>query len=153
MTAPAYPVEVMIAVVASFHRVDRAALLGRKGGEAIQWPRHELAYVMRNVGRMSLRQIGVAMGGRDEKTVSNSLTRVESRRVADGDYDRSVYDLLSAVVTVPKAVAVSAPLELLGCIRALLQSSDLTDSEARRASLAILPPSPPAEGAVQHKDI
>lgn len=151
MNAPAYPVDLMIDIVASFHRVERDALLARYGGEAIQWPRHELAYVMQIVARMSLRQIGEALDGRDDKTVSNSIERVEKRRAEDAHYDDLVSGLIHSIVYPPRAVTLAPPTDLLGCIRILLQSPNLSDEVARRAALALIPLSSP-EGDSQTKE-
>lgn len=152
MSVAAYPVDGVIALVASFHQLDREDLLGRNGAQAILWPRHELVYVLRQVCRMTLHEIGRAIGGRDEKTVQNSIKRVEHRRSVEPAYDEAVSDLLHAVVFAPKAVAHDVSEDLLGCIRALLRSEQLTDGEARRAALAILPASMPPQSGPHVKE-
>lgn len=58
----------------------------RAAGEV--WPRHELAYLLSRLTRLSNAQIGLLFNGRDHTTILNSLGRVNIRIEADRVYAR-----------------------------------------------------------------
>lgn len=153
------PAHLIIQAVCEFHGVQLADLTGAGRAPQICWPRHELIYMLRGNAGLSLIEVGRLVGGRDGKTVQNSLSQVTRRVAEDRDYRDHVQRLNRFVLgfedrpAAPSALdrarmvisSPAAPAEhVQGCALAvltaasILSSPDLTDGEARRGALQAL---------------
>lgn len=74
------------------HRGQRrdVVLYGTSRAAHEVWPRHELAYLLSRLTRLSNAQIGLLFGGRDHTTIINSIVRVTTRIEHDPDYARDL---------------------------------------------------------------
>jgi chromosomal replication initiator protein len=86
---PAY----VLAVVASAFGVTRERMLGRDRSREVVLPRQVAMYLMREVGNISLPQIGQALGGRDHTTVMYACEKVADMIERDDRLRRQVLQL------------------------------------------------------------
>lgn len=86
---PAY----VLSVVASAFGVSRERLLGRDRSREVVLPRQVAMYLMREVGSISLPQIGEALGGRDHTTVMYACDKVADMIERDDRLRRQILQL------------------------------------------------------------
>ncbi|EGJ20091.1 chromosomal replication initiator DnaA domain-containing protein [Cereibacter sphaeroides WS8N] len=132
--------EAVITAMVARTGFGRETLLSRDGSYAeIVWARHELTWLLREYARISLSKLGHLMGGRDGKTILNSLRRVTQRAAADTGYREQLWSLAAFVVAHAREgqPARSRDVVIL-MLRAVLASELLTDAEAREAARSIL---------------
>ncbi len=68
--------EQVVNIVANAFGVTSAQLTGRDRSREIVWPRQIAMYLLREVGNVSLPQIGMVLGGRDHTTVMYACEKV-----------------------------------------------------------------------------
>ena len=154
---------VIIDAVVKFRQVGRRDLVeGRMKYPQIVWPRHELTYLLHEMTVLSLKAIADVLGGRDTKTVMNSLSQVTKRCAEDPSFLESFAKLTQFVRAYqPEPVphenaAMSLARRLLDAgpdaqekdvkrlalamltTASVLYSQNLTDAEARHAALQII---------------
>lgn len=154
------PAETIIAAVCAFHNVQHADLSGPSRIPQVVWPRHEAVYLLRQMSGASFVVIGSLLGGRDGKTIQNSIHQVTRRAAADKDYAEHLKRLMRHAEEFEARSSVLLPLararRLLsaGCqisasdieacgfallsAASILASPDLTDAEARTAVLQLI---------------
>ncbi len=86
------PAQVLSAVANAFG-VSRERLLGRDRSREVALPRQIAMYLMREVGNISLPQIGSAIGGRDHTTVMYACEKVADLIESDDRLRRQVLQL------------------------------------------------------------
>ena len=86
------PAHIVTAVAAAFG-LTRDQLLGRDRSRAVALPRQIAMYLMREVGNISLPQIGDAIGGRDHTTVMYACDKVRDMIERDDRLRRQVIQL------------------------------------------------------------
>ncbi len=121
------------------------------------WPRHELAFLLSRLTRLSNAQIGLLFGGRDHATVNNSIGRVSLRIEHDRVYARDVKALEQfALEWVPgnaeavcqiaaralrgmaSAAEVSALAVTIMSVSSVLRAPDLSPAEAVATAVQML---------------
>lgn len=160
MTRPDPTPQTILAAVCAFHRVSPRQINDQTRTQSIQWVRHQLIFLLREMTDLSLAQIGVLVGGRDAKTVVNAIQRVTNRISSDAEFASDCerlkafvlsYDpqprgaaavgrarrLLSAAALVESREVNELAMTLL-IVSSILGSPDLSDAEARIAALSSL---------------
>lgn len=136
--------------VAELHGVALADLTGKGRAPAVQWARHEAAYVCQQMTGATYAAIGAVLGGRDATTIMHSLQRVTLRAEADPDCRAALSTLLERIDAAP-STAMRARAMLQSCAHedarlsasivaacSVLSNDDLTDADARKAALSIM---------------
>jgi len=83
----------IVTVVAAAFGLTRDVLLSRDRSREVAQPRQIAMYLMREVGNLSLPQIGEALGGRDHTTVMYACDRVRDMIESDDRVRRQVLQL------------------------------------------------------------
>jgi len=83
----------VVSMVASAFGVSKERLLGRDRSREVALPRQVAMYLMREVGNISLPQIGDALGGRDHTTVMYACDKVADLIERDDRLRRQVLQL------------------------------------------------------------
>jgi chromosomal replication initiator protein len=83
----------VLSMVASAFGVSKERLLGRDRSREVALPRQVAMYLMREVGNISLPQIGDALGGRDHTTVMYACDKVADLIERDDRLRRQVLQL------------------------------------------------------------
>lgn len=83
----------IVATVASAYGLSRETLLSRDRSRDVALPRQIAMYLMREVGNISLLQIGEALGGRDHTTVMYACDKVKDLIESDDRLRRQVLQL------------------------------------------------------------
>ena len=86
------PMQVLNAVASAFG-ITRERLLGRDRSREVALPRQVAMYLMREIGNISLPQIGVVLGGRDHTTVMYACEKVSDMIERDDRLRRQVLQL------------------------------------------------------------
>ena len=151
----------IISAVVSFRHVSRAEIIGYCRAAQGVWARHETCYLMRRFTNFSLPQIAGWMGNRDHTTVWHSCHTVTARMLSDPTYAAEIGSMVQKLEPAMAPIlprdalllrarhAVQSPADLLpddvrvlACgllsIASFITSDNLTDDEARTASLTIL---------------
>ncbi len=153
------PSNLIIQAVCAYHGIAYTDLIGTGRAPQICWPRHELIYMVRSCTGLSLVETG-RLAERDSKTVQNSLNQVTRRIAEDEEYRGHIQRLVRFVAgfedrptlmpTVldrarrligrsnPDATDVQACGLALLTAASILNSTDLTDVEARQGALQAL---------------
>lgn len=85
--------ERILAVVASFYRLNVEELSSQRRLKSITTPRHIAMYLCRKLTTMSLQEIGSSFGGRNHSTILSSLQKIERQMKMDSDFAATVHDL------------------------------------------------------------
>lgn len=147
----------VIEAYAAFSGIGRNILVGPTRAEAVVWPRHVLAWLLRELTHLSWVRIGHILGGRDQATVRHSTNKVETRRADDIAFAERVmraYDFVtnyspetrgSASIERARKLIASASNEEVRDLAmsvlmatSMLASRELSDAEARAAALQII---------------
>jgi chromosomal replication initiator protein len=83
----------VLSTVANAFGISRDRLLGRDRSREVALPRQVAMYLMREVGNISLPQIGDALGGRDHTTVMYACDKVADLIERDDRFRRQVLQL------------------------------------------------------------
>ena len=86
------PMQVLNAVASAFG-ITRERLLGRDRSREVALPRQVAMYLMREIGNISLPQIGDVLGGRDHTTVMYACEKVSDMIERDDRLRRQVLQL------------------------------------------------------------
>lgn len=160
---PSMPPQMLVNAYCKLRRIGVADLLnGATKTRAITMPRHELMYLLRELTPLSFDAIGKVMGGRDISTVMSGVKNISERILADADYSAQMDQIRAyllaytppqeggardaATVLARRVLAehgghpadATALAVVMVSIAAVLRSPDLTDAEARQATLSIL---------------
>lgn len=151
----------IVSATCQFYQLDQVELLGDSKLRHLSGPRHTLAWVLRKFTDLNWRAIGTVMGGRDARTIMNSVDVVITRKAADADYAERLHALEAHVkgwTPTPPSVAPTltrarrlissgeafcdADAKACGIcllsVASILSSPDLTAEEARRGALNLL---------------
>lgn len=150
----------IVEAVCAFHRVSPRQIAAPVRTGVIVWVRHQLAFMLRELTDLSLSNIGTLLGGRDAKTVLNSMSRVTDRMASEPDYAAEITRLrafVEAYDTKPRgADAIGRARQLMSTTRriqspeidalaltllmvaSILGSNELSDAEARLAALTAI---------------
>jgi len=79
--------------VAAVYDVSVKDLLGKCRQRAVMLPRQVAMYIVRDVTKLSLPQIGKAFGGRDHTTVMHSCRKIEAALKTDTKLKRTIREL------------------------------------------------------------
>jgi chromosomal replication initiator protein len=79
----------IIYFVAQYYRLDVASITGRGRYDHVCWPRHIAAYMMRELLKMSYREIGDMLGHRDHGTVLHGCRQVINQRSAQPNHSKT----------------------------------------------------------------
>lgn len=164
-TSPGLPARApddVIAAYVAYRGIPRDVVLyGTSKLPQDVWPRHELAFLLSRLTRLSNLQIGLLFGGRDHTIVANSLTRMEGRLDSDRAY-ASEYRAMEAAAAqfVPQGVDaictiatralrgvatasdIGAMATTIMAISSIVQSRALTSDEALAATAMMLQRAP-----------
>lgn len=152
----------VIAAYTAYRGIARDVVLyGTSKSPQDVWPRHELAFLLSRLTRLSNVQIGLLFAGRDHTTVANSLTRVENRLHCDrhyaGEYRameafaaqfvRNDVETICSIATralrgAATASEVGAMAVTIMAISSVVQSRALTSDEAMAATAQMLQRAP-----------
>ncbi len=91
----------VLAAVASAFGINRDRILGRGRSREVVLPRQVAMYLMREVGNISLPQIGEALGGRDHTTVMYACEKVADLIERDDHLRRQVLQLREQLFGLP----------------------------------------------------
>jgi chromosomal replication initiator protein len=79
----------IIYFVAQYYRLDASSITGKSKYHHICWPRHIAAYMMRELLKMSLSEIGEMLGNRDHGTALHSCRQVVNQRAAQPNHSKT----------------------------------------------------------------
>ncbi|WP_448335277.1 chromosomal replication initiator protein DnaA [Bellilinea sp.] len=91
------PAQILQAVTRTFG-VSRERLLGRDRSREVALPRQVAMYLMREIGNLSLPQIGEALGGRDHTTVMYACEKIADQIERDDRLRRQVLSIREHVL-------------------------------------------------------
>lgn len=91
------PAQILQAVTRTFG-VSRERLLGRDRSREVALPRQVAMYLMREIGNLSLPQIGEALGGRDHTTVMYACEKIADQIERDDRLRRQVLSIREQVL-------------------------------------------------------
>lgn len=94
---------VIIETVASAYGMTRAELVGRARTAKVAMPRQIAMYLMREMGNLSLPQIGSLLGGRDHTTVMYACDKVKDLIERDDKVKRQVLSLREQLFSIPRS--------------------------------------------------
>jgi len=86
------PAQIVTAVAAAYG-LKKEQLLGRDRSREVALPRQVAMYLMREVGNISLPQIGEVLGGRDHTTVMYACDKIKDMIERDDRLRRQVLQL------------------------------------------------------------
>ena len=92
-------IQAIIGAVTDFYRVRLVDLQSERRHRSVAQPRQVCMYLIRQLTRHSLEEIGGYFGNRDHTTVMHALRTVEERRVQDPEFDLVVRSLQERVGT------------------------------------------------------
>ncbi|MFZ6021503.1 MAG: chromosomal replication initiator protein DnaA [Chloroflexota bacterium] len=96
-TSAVEPAQILQAVTRTFG-VSREKLLGRDRSREVALPRQVAMYLMREIGNLSLPQIGEALGGRDHTTVMYACEKIADQIERDDRLRRQVLSIREQVL-------------------------------------------------------
>jgi len=96
-TSAVEPAQILQAVTRTFG-VSRERLLGRDRSREVALPRQVAMYLMREIGNLSLPQIGEALGGRDHTTVMYACEKIADQIERDDRLRRQVLSIREQVL-------------------------------------------------------
>lgn len=91
-TSAVEPAQILQAVTRTFG-ISREKLLGRDRSREVALPRQVAMYLMREIGNLSLPQIGEALGGRDHTTVMYACEKIADQIERDDRLRRQVLSI------------------------------------------------------------
>lgn len=89
--------DVIIQEVARFYETDADVLRGQGQSKEIATARNVAMYIIREMTKLSLNDIGQAFGGRHHSTVLNSINRVEKMKKEQPELSEIIRDIMTAV--------------------------------------------------------
>jgi len=89
--------EMIIRTVAERYHLQPAQLKQRTNAQQIAFPRQVAMYVIKEITRASLPEIGRAFGGKHHTTVLHSIQKIERCREKDPDLNRTIHSLLDSI--------------------------------------------------------
>lgn len=91
-TSAVEPAQILQAVTRTFG-ISREKLLGRDRSREVALPRQVAMYLMREIGNLSLPQIGEALGGRDHTTVMYACEKIADQIERDDRLRRQILSI------------------------------------------------------------
>lgn len=128
------PAEVVLARFSDITGAPLVELAGQARTREISRLRQEAIWVMRRLSTASLAQIGRLLGGRNMATIDEALDIVAVRSAREEHYR----EYLVRIETRITASETDRTATLEERLRAVLDDPGLTDTDARRAALALL---------------
>ena len=89
--------EVIIQEVARFYDLDSETLRGQGQNKEVTTARNVAMYIIREMTKLSLNDIGQEFGGRHHSTVLNSINRVEKMKKEQPELSEIIRDITTAV--------------------------------------------------------
>lgn len=89
--------EVIIQEVARFYEMDSEQLRGQSQSKEVTTARNVAMYIIREMTKLSLNEIGQEFGGRHHSTVLNSINRVEKMKKEQPELSEIIRDITTAV--------------------------------------------------------
>ena len=89
--------EVIIQEVARFYETDSETLRGQSQSKETATARNVAMYIIREMTKLSLNDIGQEFGGRHHSTVLNSINRVEKMKKEEPELSEIIRDITTAV--------------------------------------------------------
>lgn len=87
----------LLKMVSKHYNVSIEDIKGRKRQRHIIIARHVYAYLLRKFCKMSLKQIGLVIGGRDHSTQISAITQVDNHLKYDKEFSKQYNDLLTKI--------------------------------------------------------
>jgi len=89
--------DLIIQEVARFYDMDSETLRGQSQSKEVTTARNVAMYIIREMTKLSLNDIGQEFGGRHHSTVLNSINRVEKMKKEEPEFSEIVRDITTAV--------------------------------------------------------
>ena len=89
--------DVIIQEVARFYEMDSEQLRGQSQSKEVSTARNVAMYIIREMTKLSLNEIGQEFGGRHHSTVLNSINRVEKMKKNQPELSEIIRDITTAV--------------------------------------------------------
>jgi chromosomal replication initiator protein len=90
-------IDMIIDIVASYHKLSVSDLKGKKRTKTIALPRQLAMYIIREITQFSTTEIGQAFGGRDYSTVIHSCQKIEERLHSEPHLDSTIQTLIRMI--------------------------------------------------------
>ena len=89
--------EIILRTVAEHFQMQPAELKQKNNAQNIAYPRQIAMYLMKDLTRSSLPEIGRFFGGKHHTTVLHSVQKIEKLRQKDGDFNRIINSLIDSI--------------------------------------------------------
>ncbi|MDR3115201.1 MAG: chromosomal replication initiator protein DnaA [Treponema sp.] len=90
-------IDMILEMVAAYHKLSVSDLKGKKRTKTIALPRQLAMYIIREITQYSTTEIGQAFGGRDYSTVIHSCQKIEERLHSEPNLDSTIQTLIQMI--------------------------------------------------------
>ncbi|MDR2632326.1 MAG: chromosomal replication initiator protein DnaA [Treponema sp.] len=90
-------IDMILGMVATYHKLSVNDLKGKKRTKTIALPRQLAMYIIREITQYSTTEIGQAFGGRDYSTVIHSCQKIEERLHSEPNLDSTIQTLIQMI--------------------------------------------------------
>ena len=90
-------IDMILEMVAVYHKLSVSDLKGKKRTKTIALPRQLAMYIIREITQYSTTEIGQAFGGRDYSTVIRSCQKIEERLHSEPNLDSTIQTLIQMI--------------------------------------------------------